>query len=455
MMGKYHRENYNFTRGDNIMKSKIKMIFRSFFIVIAIVLIGIIIYRDIAQNKNLVTYTEEVNNSNMDESRDDTTDLSEEIIKKEEEEEERIETIEIMAVGDLLMHIDIVQAMYDWNNDTYNFDYNFELIKDYLGKADLTIANLETTLAGEESGYSGYPCFNTPDELANSLKNSGVDVISNMSNHSLDKGEYGFLRTRNVLKEKGFDIIGTRDSEEDSRYIIKKINDIRVGIIAYGYTTEGYEGERCLNGIPIPEELSSLMNTFNPYDVDNDLLAMKQEIENMREEDADVIVFYMHWGEEYQLEPNESQIKIARFLAEEGVDIIFGDHPHTIQPIDIIESEDGNHSTVVIYSLGNFISSQRTESIGNPYTEDGLMVSVNITKNFKTGEVIVDIPQYIPTWVKLNIFNGNYYYQVVPTIENNADYLDYYQSIRVDESFDRTFGIVESYNDSVEVWSNN
>ncbi len=437
------------------MKSKIKMIFRSFFIVIAIILIGIIIYRDIAQNKSLATYTEEINNSNINESRDDTTDLDEEIIKKEEEEEERIETIEIMAVGDLLMHIDIVQAMYDWNNDTYNFDYNFELIKDYLGKADLTIANLETTLAGEESGYSGYPCFNTPDELANSLKNSGVDVISNINNHSLDKGEYGFLRTRNVLKEKGFDIIGTRDSEEDSRYIIKEINDIRVGIIAYGYTTEGYEGERGLNGIPIPEELSSLMNTFNPYDVDNDLLDMKQEIEKMREEDVDVIVFYMHWGEEYQLEPNESQIKIANFLANEGVDIIFGDHPHTIQPIDIIESEDGKHSTAVIYSLGNFISSQRTESIGNPYTEDGLMVSVNIIKNFKTGEVVVEIPKYMPTWVKLNIINGNYCYQVVPAIENETDYLDYYQSIRVDESYYRTFGIVESYNDSVDVWKEN
>ena len=142
-------------------------------------------------------------------------------------------------------------------------------------------------------------------------------------------------------------------------------------------------------------------------------------------------------------------------MANEGVDIILGDHPHTIQPIDILESDDGNHSTAVIYSLGNFISSQRTESIGNPYTEDGLMVSVNITKNFKTGEVTVDVPQYIPTGVKLNIFNGNYCYQVVPATENEADYLDYYQTIRVDESFDRTFGIVESYNDSIEVWSGN
>lgn len=439
------------------MKSKIKMIYRSIFFVIVIGLIGIIIYKDInrSENKNIATYSDEATNYNSNETKDETIKFDEEIIKKDEIEDERIETIEIMAVGDLLMHIDIVQAMYDWSNDTYNFDYNFELIKDYLSKADLTIANLETTLAGEESGYSGYPCFNTPDELADSLKKSGVDIISNMSNHSLDKGEYGFIRTREVLKEKGFDVIGTRDSEKDSRYIIKEVKDIKVGITAYGYTTDAYEEARGLNGIPIPDNLYSLMNTFNPYDLDNDLLEMKKEIDKMKDDGVDVIVFYMHWGEEYQLEPNESQLTIAQFLANEGVDIIFGDHPHTIQPIDILESDDGNHSTAVIYSLGNFISSQRTESIGNPYTEDGLMVSVNITKNFKTGEVTVDVPQYIPTWVKLNIFNGNYYYQVVPAAENEADYLDYYQSIRVDESFDRTFGIVESYNDSIEVWSGN
>ena len=439
------------------MKSKIKMIFKRFFIVISIIFIGIIIYKyiDRNQNENLATYTEKSINSNENDDTENINDFKEEIMKNEDNEEERVESIEIMAVGDLLMHIDIVQAMYDWNNDTYNFDYNFELIKEYLEKADLTIANLETTLAGKESGFSGYPCFNTPDELADSIKKAGVDILSNISNHSLDKGDYGFLRTRKVLKEKGFDVIGTRDTEDESRYIIKDIKGIKVGIIAYSYTTDGYEGGRGLNGIPIPEELNLLMNTFNHYDLDNDFLLMKEQIEKMKKEEVDAIVFYMHWGEEYQLEPNESQIKIANFLVNEGVDIIFGDHPHTIQPIDIIESEDGKHNTAVIYSLGNFISSQRTESIGNPYTEDGLMVSVNITKNFKSGEVIVGIPKYMPTWVKLNVINGNYYYQVVPTIENDTDYLDYYQSIRVDESFDRTFGIVESYNDSVEVWNEN
>ena len=126
------------------MKSKIKMIYRSIFFVIVIGLIGIIIYKDInrSENKNIATYSDEATNYNSNETKDETIKFDEEIIKKDEIEDERIETIEIMAVGDLLMHIDIVQAMYDWSNDTYNFDYNFELIKDYLSKADLTIANL-------------------------------------------------------------------------------------------------------------------------------------------------------------------------------------------------------------------------------------------------------------------------------------------------------------------------
>ena len=449
------------------MQNKGKIFIKLFLVIILVGIIGVIykcvygtgnnekdayVDKTVAANKdtNEVDESEEKNQATEEQQKEEVEQQAEQT----ETQEERIETIEIRAIGDLLMHIDLVQAMYDYNTGTYNFDYNFELMNGYLSNADLTIANLETTLAGEESGYEGYPCFNTPDELADSMKNAGIDVVSNMSNHSLDKGEYGFLRTRRVLKEKGFDVIGTRDNDKESRYIIKDIKGIKVGITAYGYTTEDSEGGRGLNGIPIPESVNPLMNTFNPDDVDKDLLAMKQEIEKMRKENVDAIIFYMHWGEEYQLEPNESQLKIAKFLANEGVDIIFGDHPHTIQPIDIVQSDDGKHSTAVVYSLGNFISSQRTETIGNPYTEDGLLVSVNITKNFKTGEVKVDPPKYIPTWVKLNVAGGNYY-QVVPATNDSGEYLDYYQSSRVDESFSRTSGIVESYNGSIQVWNGN
>lgn len=383
--------------------------------------------------------------------------VEEQIVKisKVEAPIEKKETIKVMAVGDFLMHIDIVRAQYDNASGVYDFNYNLEHIKSYLQKPDLTIANLETTLSGAESGYSGYPTFNTPDELGDAMRNAGIDIVNNMSNHSLDKGEYGFFRTRKTLLDKGFDVIGTRGDENQDRFIIKDVKGVKVGIISYAYSTEDEYGQRGLNGIPISDEVNSLMNTFNPYDVENDLQNMKEEISKMRSKGAEAIIFYMHWGEEYQLEPNESQIRIAQFLADEGVDIIFGCHPHTIQPIDIIKSSDETSETVVVYSMGNFISSQRLESVGNEYTEDGLMVSVDITKDFATGDIEVDVPEYIPTWVKLNVIDGNYYYQVVPADVQNTEYLDSYQSERVLASFNRTQGIVESYSDIAEVWDEN
>lgn len=430
-------------------KKVIKRIFWGLFtvmMVLSITLYGNIIFKkedEVIDDKEVLV--------SMQEKDINETSEEEEVI--EEIVEDKVETIKLTAVGDFLMHIDIVAAQYDWQNEEYNFNYNLELIKPYLEDADLTIANLETTLSGEESGYSGYPSFNTPDELADAMKEAGVDVVNNMSNHSLDKGEYGFVRTRQTLEAKGFDVIGTRKDENDKRYLIRDIKGINVGVISYSYTTDGYEGGRGLNGIPIDENLSPLMNTFNPYDVDADLEEMKKQINEMRNNGAEAIVFYMHWGEEYQLEPNDSQIKIAQFLADEGVDIIFGTHPHTIQPIDIVKSQDGSHETVVVYSMGNFISSQILESIGNSYTEDGLMVSVEITKNFTTGEIKVQVPEYIPTWVKLRIEGGQYYYQVVPAINTNVEYLTEYEKDRVVQSFDRTVGIVELYDDSVQVWA--
>ncbi|MEN8077151.1 CapA family protein [Clostridioides difficile] len=371
--------------------------------------------------------------------------------EKNDEFDDRVETIEIAAVGDFLMHMGVVNSAYNYNTGEYDFTQNLEYVKEYLSSADLTIANIETTFAGPERGYSGYPCFNSPDQLVYSMRDVGIDIINNISNHSLDTGEKGFLRTRQVIKESGLETLGTRGSEEENRYIIKEIDDIKVGIIGYGYTTEGDEGGRGLNGIPIPENLFQLMNCFNPDDVDSDLQEMKIQIEKMKKDGADAIVFYMHWGEEYQLEPNESQLKITKFLANEGVDVIFGDHPHTIQPIDILKSDDGKHQTVVIYSLGNFISNQRQETVGNPYTADGVIVYVKITKDFSTGEVIAHNPEYLPTWIKV-MENGSNVYKVVPSEEYTADYLSSYESTQALNSFNRTVGVVESYNDAVEVF---
>lgn len=379
------------------------------------------------------------------------------VAKQQEEKEpaeEKIETISISAVGDFLIHMGIINSQYNYVDGKYDFMENFQYIKDYLEEADLTIGNLETTFAGSEVPYAGYPTFNCPDELALAMQNVGVDVVCNMSNHSLDEGEAGFYRTRQVLKNTGFDVIGTRDTANDKRYIIKDVKGIKVGIIGYGYMTEDYDGTLGLNCIPISSEVMPLMNVFNPNKLDSYLEEMKEQVNLMRQDGADAIVFYMHWGEEYQLEPNESQLRIAQFLADQGVDIIFGDHPHTIQPFDILTSADGKSTTNVIYSLGNFISCQRTESVDNPYTEDGVIANVEITKNFATGETKAAPPTYIPTWVKADSSDVGTKYTVVPSNKENVDYLQDWQRERLIQSFARTSSIVESYNQSINVDNN-
>lgn len=369
-----------------------------------------------------------------------------------EEKKDNIKTIEIAAVGDILIHKEILETQYDAESDSYDFKNTLQYVKDYLSNADLAIGNLEGTLSGVENyGFSGYPSFNVPDELADAIKWAGIDVLNNMNNHSLDRDIRGYYRTRETLENKGFDIIGTRSSEDNNRYTIKDVTGIKVGIISYSYTMTAEGGARGLNGTPISSEIYPLMNTFREDSLDDDLNNMKEQIDMMKADGAEVVIFYMHWGDEYELEPNGTQEKIAKFLANNNVDIVFATHPHSLQPIDIVKSEDGLHETSVIYSMGNFLSSQRTERIQNPYTEDGVIVFVNISKNEDTNEIKVEYPKYLPTWVNWYEKEGKLFYEVVPATVNDAPYLTEEGKSRVVESFERSKGIIESYNDKIEV----
>ena len=368
------------------------------------------------------------------------------------QEKENIKTIEIAATGDILIHKEILETQYDASSDTYDFKNTLQYVREYLSNADLTISNLEGTLSGFENyGFSGYPSFNAPDELADAMKWAGIDVVNNMNNHSLDRDIRGFYRTREILENRGFDIIGTRSSTDNNRYIIKDVKGIKLGIISYSYTMTAEEGYRGLNGTPISSEVYHLMNTFREDSLEEDFKGMREEIDKMKSDGAEVIIFYMHWGDEYELEPNETQIKIANFLANNGVDIVFATHPHSLQPIDVIKSEDGLHETSVIYSMGNFLSSQRTERIENPYTEDGVIVFVKINKNEDTGELEIEYPTYIPTWVNWYGKEDKLFYEVVPATISDASYLMEEGKTRVVESFNRSQRIIESYSDKIKV----
>ncbi|MCC5909618.1 MAG: CapA family protein [Clostridiaceae bacterium] len=325
--------------------------------------------------------------------------------------------IVIAAVGDIMVHGPQLRAQYDSESNQYDFTNNFQFVKDYLKEADLTIGNLETTFAGEEKGYSSFPMFNTPDALADALKEAGFQIISTANNHTIDTGSKGMFRTVDVLESRGLKVTGTRRDENTDNFIIETINDIKVGLTSYTYETPRFGEYKTLNGIKMPKEIEDHINSFSYEYLDEDLLKIEETIKEMKGQGAEVIVFYVHWGEEYQRQPNRYQRYIAHQLSNYGVDIVFGSHPHVIQPIEFIESEDGEQKTLVVYSLGNFLSNQRYEILKNRYTEDGIIVNVKIEKDFKEDHVSIKEVSYIPTWVYRYYPHGKPIFEIIPVVE--------------------------------------
>ena len=231
---------------------------------------------------------------------------------------------------------------YDANTKTYDFSHMFTNIAKHITKADIAVGNLETTFAGEARGYSGYPTFNSPSELGVAMKNIGVDILSTANNHCMDKGATGAVSTLDTLDEIGLEHIGTNRSEEEQNSIlVKEVNGIKIGFLSYTYGT---------NGMPIPKGKEYIVNL-----IDKDL--MLKHINLAKEQDADIICACMHWGVEYALKQNKEQEELADFLIENGVEIIFGNHAHVIEPMEMrkVILEDGTvKEGFVVYAMRKF-----------------------------------------------------------------------------------------------------
>jgi len=320
----------------------------------------------------------------------------------------------IVAAGDLVMHMPIVESVYDTASGTYNFDPVFLDVKDYITKSDLAICNSETSYLQDQSNFTGYPCFNSPTSLLTSLKNTGFDILTSAHNHTLDQGTPGVNSTFKVIKDKGFDLLGIKNDASDKNYIIKDLNGIKVGITDYTYSETDTLGNKTLNGIPIPKDLEGRINVFDFNHIEKDLENMKLTLESMKNDGAEFTIFYIHWGNEYELLPSPQQENLANNLNSYGLDVIIGSHPHVVQPIRTITNLVSKKKTLVCYSLGNFISNQRAETIGNASSEDGLMVKLNIYKD-SNNNVSLKSYETKPTWVnKYMDTNGKLCYTILP-----------------------------------------
>jgi len=249
-----------------------------------------------------------------------------------------INTLTLVAAGDNLFHETIIDS--SLKNGVYDFTPIYSEIKSIIEKADLAFINQETVMGGVKFGYSGYPAFNTPQSLAKTIADTGFDIVNQANNHAMDMGKTGLIATLDLWDTiEGITVIGAR-KEGDSAKIITK-NNISLGFLSYTYG---------LNGNVLPKDSPNLVSLINRS-------KMEAEIDALRPL-CDFLVVSMHWGDEYMMEPGKAQIDLALFLAEHGVDLIIGHHPHVLQRVQTITLEDGR-KTLCFYSLGNFVSNQR------------------------------------------------------------------------------------------------
>lgn len=327
-------------------------------------------------------------------------------------------TARVISTGDIMVHSTQVDGARTQTGE-YDFSPYFKNLSSYFKAADLSVANLEVTFGGTESGkYSGCPAFNTPDSLADTIKDSGLNFLVTSNNHSYDTGLFGLKRTAQVLKQRGIEFIGTREVETDPAYAVKEINNIKIGLADYTYETSGQTaGRKYLNGAIIAEEANNLINSFSYDKIDAFYTEAEKVIGEMKAQGAEFIVFYMHWGNEYQTSPNTWQKTIAQKLSNLGVNMIIGSHPHVIQPVELIRPEGGEGYTICLYSTGNCISNQRQElmdSCPSGHTEDGLLFDFTLKKN-KDGVALSEL-KVVPTWVNKYKESGHsgYLYTVYP-----------------------------------------
>jgi len=349
-------------------------------------------------------------------------------IERKSIDQDSTTSVTISFVGDLMCHSPQFQFA-QISKDSFDFKPVFREVKKYLTKANLTIGNLETTISGKESRYSGYPLFNTPEEYLEALKDAGFDILLTANNHSLDRGKKGLLRTVEMIKKNGLESVGSYNSQQDRDSIrIYEINGIKIAILAYTYG---------LNGNYIAKNEKYLVNVI-------DTTLLKKDILDSRNKYADIILVYFHFGNEYQRNPSSFQKEIVKRAIDYGADLIIGSHPHVIQPIEYFSSNKNKIGKgLIAYSLGNFISNQRWR-----YSDAGIILNLTITKNILTQEVRFSNTDIIPTWVYKGKLENKDQFVILPvdstTIYSLPNYLTDGDKVKFLQSENDTRKILET-----------
>lgn len=335
--------------------------------------------------------------------------------------------VTLLFAGDVMGHQPQFEVAYDRTTGQYDYSDCFRYVEPYIADVDFACANLEVTLGG--APYSGYPCFSSPDALLFEVQNIGFDLLFTANNHVLDRGKPGVERTIMMLDSVGMPHAGSYvDSVScDTSYpIIMDVRGLKVGFINATYGTNG-----------IREKAPNVVNRL-------DTVQMARDLERLDEMGADLKVAVLHWGNEYELKGNKSQLRCAQSLANHGADLIIGGHPHVVQNADTIFNASGE-PVVLYYSMGNFISNQKRLE-----TKGGIMVKVTV--NRFTGHVVAT--EYIPYFVYVGAIHGKYQYYVVPCVPYLNGEFDFslpkYDSTLLHTEYNAITGRLSNFTQSTE-----
>jgi poly-gamma-glutamate synthesis protein (capsule biosynthesis protein) len=286
-----------------------------------------------------------------------------------------VRRVSFAAVGDNLIH----SSVYNYgrlNDGTYDFNKLYAPVAPHIQQADFAFINQETVCGGTGLGLADYPCFNSPHEILDAVGNAGFDWLNTASNHSMDVGEAGILSQLEHLRTlPSLTQTGTNASQEErDTPRVAEVNGLRIGLASYTYG---------LNGFVLPAGKGYLVNL-----IDEDAIAADYE---RLAAVSDVQVVNMHWGQEYSHFPTDEQRWLAQYLADLGYDVVIGEHPHVIEPADMLTGASGNQ-TLVLYSLGNFMSAQ-----DEPERMLGLMAKWTLSYDTRTAAVGFEDIELWPT----------------------------------------------------------
>ncbi|WP_308749258.1 CapA family protein [uncultured Anaerococcus sp.] len=372
--------------------------------------------------------------SKKEASKEDIEEKARKEIAEESKKKPEIKKVKLKAFGDIMAHMAQIQYAYNKGGGEYDFSEQFTYLKDFVKDSDISIGNYETT-TNPDLPVAGFPRFNVPAAYLKDLKETGFDIVSTANNHSMDTELEGVFSTMEAAKEAGLDYVGSFKDKSD-RILFKEVKGIKLAFLAYTYGCNGRE-----NLIVPREEVENL-----GYLSDEDQI--KKDIGRAKAQGADFVIVYPHWGIEYQSMPNEAQITLGRKMIDWGADLVIGNHPHVVEPVEVYQAEDGRKG-LIAYALGNFISYQNYENSKDIRVEHSLALEIDLEKDMTSGNKKIADVKLHPIWV------GTYYNEYGILIKNHLteDFLEggkYYDLVnenqrkRIQQAHDMTLEIANT-----------